>query len=188
MEKNVDRRIRKTRLVLRRGLTKLMREKPVNEISVRELAELCDINRGTFYLHYKDVYDMVETLQQELYEEFHALLVRHTPTDESSTALMLIDLFRFIEENKDLASAILGKYGNSAFIQKMTDEVKRMCAPVWDRLERQDRLQFERYYSFMVNGAIGVVREWVQADCPERPEDIGMTIKNIIYDGLRHLG
>lgn len=187
MDKNGDRRIRKTRQALRSGLTRLMREKPVNEISVRELAELCDINRGTFYLHYKDVYDMVDKLQQELYENFSAMLARHHPVDESSTALMLIDLFRFIRDNKDLASAILGKYGNSAFIQRLTEDVQGMCAPLLSASGTTDLLRLRRYYSFIVHGAIGVVREWVQEDCPERPEDIGMTIKNIIYDGAVHL-
>ncbi len=188
MDKNVDRRVRKTRQLLRSGLTKLMREKPVNEISVRELAELCDINRGTFYLHYKDVYDMVDTLQQELYGDFHALLARHTPTDEASTALMLVDIFRFIEENKDLASAILGKYGSSAFIGKFSSEVRDKCAALWTRIEKKDQPRYERCYTFMVAGAVGVVREWVQSDCPERPEDIGLLIKSLIYDGVRNFG
>ena len=57
-EKVVDRRVRKTKRQLRLALMKLMAEKSVKDISVRELAAIADINRGTFYIHYKDVYDL----------------------------------------------------------------------------------------------------------------------------------
>ena len=52
-EKVVDRRVRKTKRQLRLALMKLMSEKSVKDISVRELAAIADINRGTFYIHYR---------------------------------------------------------------------------------------------------------------------------------------
>mgnify|MGYP000694826565 CR=1 FL=1 len=65
-EKVVDRRVRKTKRQLRLALMKLMAEKSVKDISVRELAAIADINRGTFYIHYKDVYDLLSSLEDEL--------------------------------------------------------------------------------------------------------------------------
>ena len=62
-EKVVDRRVRKTKRQLRLALMKLMAEKSVKDISVRELAAIADINRGTFYIHYKDVYDLLSSLE-----------------------------------------------------------------------------------------------------------------------------
>ena len=56
----MDRRVRKTRESLITALITLLEKKNINEISVRELSELADINRGTFYLHYKDPYDMLK--------------------------------------------------------------------------------------------------------------------------------
>lgn len=59
-EKAMDRRVRKTRESLITALITLLEKKNINEISVRELSELADINLGTFYLHYKDPYDMLK--------------------------------------------------------------------------------------------------------------------------------
>lgn len=56
MEK-MDRRVRKTRALLLQGLVKMMENHDIQDISVKELTELVDINRGTFYLHYDDIYD-----------------------------------------------------------------------------------------------------------------------------------
>ena len=62
----VDRRVRKTKKQLRQALMHLMAEKPSRSISVRELAERADINRGTFYIHYKDVGDLLQRLEDEM--------------------------------------------------------------------------------------------------------------------------
>ena len=59
-EEILDRRVRKTRRQLKECLTHLLKEKKIQDITVRELAEMADINRGTFYLHYKDVFDLLE--------------------------------------------------------------------------------------------------------------------------------
>jgi AcrR family transcriptional regulator len=45
--------------------------KSIQDITVRELSDLVDINRATFYLHYKNVFDMVEQIENEMIENFH---------------------------------------------------------------------------------------------------------------------
>ena len=51
-EKKEDRRVRRTKKLLIQALTELMQQKPVKEITVKELTDLADMNRGTFYLYY----------------------------------------------------------------------------------------------------------------------------------------
>ena len=57
-----DRRVRRTKKLLTQALTQLLQRKQVNEITVRELTDLADMNRGTFYLYYKDISDMLEKI------------------------------------------------------------------------------------------------------------------------------
>ena len=66
MAEKVDRRIRKTKAQLRRGLARLMQEKSINEITVKELVDEVDINRSTFYLHYTDIYQMLQKIEEEV--------------------------------------------------------------------------------------------------------------------------
>jgi len=64
-EQTVDRRVRKTKSQLRSCLSILLETKKIQNITVKELAQMADINRGTFYLHYKDVYDLLEHIQKD---------------------------------------------------------------------------------------------------------------------------
>lgn len=63
----------------------LMSEKPSKSISVRELAERADINRGTFYIHYKDVGDLLQRLEDEMAERL-ILVCKSTPTPTRRSA------------------------------------------------------------------------------------------------------
>ena len=89
MAEKTDRRIRRTKALLSRGLIQLMEKKDIRDISVKELAELADINRGTFYLHYNDIYDLLAQVEDEMFVEFNEILDRtmkegsagHSPRD-----------------------------------------------------------------------------------------------------------
>ena len=69
MAEKVDRRVRKTKAQLRAGLARLMQKKSIKEITVKELVDEVDINRSTFYLHYSDIYQMLESIENELMDE-----------------------------------------------------------------------------------------------------------------------
>jgi Bacterial regulatory proteins, tetR family. len=72
-QKKEDRRVRRTKKMLTQALTQLMQEKQIKEITVRELTDLADMNRGTFYLYYRDVYDMLEKLEDSMFEALDSI-------------------------------------------------------------------------------------------------------------------
>jgi len=65
MAEKMDRRVRKTKAQLREGLARLMQQKSIKEISVKELVDEVDINRSTFYLHYTDIYQMLQKIEED---------------------------------------------------------------------------------------------------------------------------
>lgn len=61
-----DHRTRVTKMLIRRAFTELLREKPIQRISVKELCTRAGINRGTFYTHYTDLYDLQKQMEEEM--------------------------------------------------------------------------------------------------------------------------
>ena len=60
-----NRSVRLTRKRLSDALITLLMQKPVREITVRELTELANVSRGTFYFHYTDIYDLMDHVERE---------------------------------------------------------------------------------------------------------------------------
>ena len=81
-----NRSVRNTKRKLNQSLIQLMGEKQITQISVKELTELADVNRGTFYFHYTDIYDMLRQTEEEFFVEFEAIF-NEVPCKEYSSKL-----------------------------------------------------------------------------------------------------
>lgn len=184
-----DRRVRKTKKALKEGLTKLMLEKSINNISVKELTEEVDINRGTFYLHYRDVFDMVEQIESELLRDFTKIMDSHTTEKLTGQPLpFLIDLFAFLKENADIAAAFLGSYGDISFVNKLKEIVREKCLNDWMKMFNNGKVnKFEYFYSFIVSGYIGLFETWLKNGLVETPEEMAKLSEEIILHGINVL-
>ena len=65
MEEKIDLRVMKTRRAIQSAFLKLIQEKPVNKITVTQLAARAEISKGTFYLHYLDLFDLYDQLVKD---------------------------------------------------------------------------------------------------------------------------
>ncbi len=70
----VDRRKKYTRMVLREALMDLLKEKTITAVTVKEICELADINRSTFYSHYFDQYDLLSKISEEVVADMYETL------------------------------------------------------------------------------------------------------------------
>jgi AcrR family transcriptional regulator len=187
-EKAVDSRVRRTKRLLKQGLTELMTQKSIKKITVRELSELVDINRGTFYLHYKDIYDLVEQIENELFQEFESILMSYTIDDISRRPKQLLtDVCKFLDENRDICSALLGDNGDINFAQKLRGFIRKKCFnDISAAYNISDVSEFEFLYSYFESGFIGVARYWLQhPETGKSAEDIADIIERIFVFGVK---
>ena len=68
-EKKADLRIRKTETAIKNAFIELRAKKPLEKITVKELCDLALINKSTFYTHFKDIYDLTESLEKQIANE-----------------------------------------------------------------------------------------------------------------------
>ena len=106
-----NRSVRNTKRKLNQSLIQLMGEKQITQISVKELTELADVNRGTFYFHYTDIYDMLRQTEEEFFVEFEAIF-NEVPCKEYSSKLTrnyMEAIFTFVYDNRDFCRVLLGE-------------------------------------------------------------------------------
>ena len=100
-EKKDSARVRMTKQLLRRAFTQLLLEKPIQNITVRELCEKAQVNRGTFYLHYKDIYDLMESIETQMTQELGDVLIHLDVMPKNSESLVepYREVFEFLKQN-----------------------------------------------------------------------------------------
>ncbi|MBR0463912.1 MAG: TetR family transcriptional regulator C-terminal domain-containing protein [Clostridia bacterium] len=184
VQKREDRRVRRTKKLLTQALTQLLQEKQINEITVKELTDLADMNRGTFYLYYKDIFDMLEKIEDGLFEALDTIVSMHEHDDVSRQAKpILVDLFRFIEENQEMCRVLLSPHGDMNFLHRLNEVVREKCLQMWPNEAEKKDASFEYHYSFVVFGCAGVFRAWLNGKCQEPAEKMAEMADTMIRRG-----
>lgn len=183
--KKTDRRVRKTLALLRQGLIQLMAQKDIKDISVKELSDLADINRGTFYLHYTDIYDMLSKIEDELFLEFNEILSRNSDNNGAVKGLnhLMMELFSFLGNNHDIAQVMIGPHGDLTFVNRLKDLVKERLehSLLSENIAEQN---FPYYHSFIVSGCIGIIETWLNSENPSAPDEMAALCSDLINRGL----
>ena len=182
----VDRRVRKTRRQLRECLITLLKEKKVQDITVRELTDMADLNRGTFYLHYKDVFDLLEKTEAELQEDFNQLVCKHDAVDlKQRPSVIFNEIYSLVYDNADLIEILLGENGDLNFVNRLKQLIREKCLNDWMEVFRSgNAAAFDAFFSFIVSGCIGLVQYWLQTGLKETPEQMAKLTEHIITKGI----
>lgn len=188
-QKSIDRRIRKTKTALKNGLIELMLEKNINDISVRELTEKVDLNRGTFYLHYKDIFDLLEKIEEELYEEFNNIFHSHDPSDCDNVLLDLLeDILVFLKNNALMCTVLLSPNGDIAFVNKLKIIIRNKCFDAWSILFNAKKADtFDYFYNFILSGCLGIFEAWLKNGLIESPHEMAILTESFILHGIEIL-
>ena len=186
----LDRRVRKTRQQLQHCLAVLLKEKKIQEITVREITEMADLNRGTFYLHYKDVFDLLEKVELELLDELDGTLQKYQASDlHQKLSLIFTDLFVCVQENAEMVQILLGENGDLNFVNQVKERVREKCLKDWFELFNSQASQlFDAFNAFVVSGCLGLVTYWLQNGMKESPKELAQIAEQIMMHGIKILG
>ena len=183
-DKKTDRRVRRTRTLLQQSLIRLMAEKEIKDITVKELSDLADITRGTFYLHYSDIYDVLRSMEYEMFVEFNEILNRSLSHDKkgSSPEILLTDIFSLLERHRDMAKVMIGPHGDLAFVNHLKDLVKERIYR--DLAQKKSGCEYDYAEAFAVSGCVGVVETWLYHPSPLSPHRIAKICCDMLMQGL----
>ena len=191
MEQNSqDRRVRRTRALLRQSLTELMKEKNIRDISVKELTQRADVNRGTFYSHYQDIYDMVRQLEDELFEEFNQVISAYPAEAVQREGVYPIvrDVFAFVRRNADLCATLLGDGRDSTFLERLRAAVHQKVAAEWSALyDLRSEALWEYILAFLVGGMVNIIQKWASGGWKQTPEELAGLSNHLIWEGMSGL-
>lgn len=161
MSETEDKRIRRTKKLLRQALTTLMQQKEFQSITVTDVVREADINRGTFYAHYRDVYDLRERIEEEMIGDFRAMIEGIRP-NEVNTSLrpVLSRAVDYLEENREAVTVLMRASAPDGFGRQLIGVIEE-C-----RLAVSPRRTTENAYvaRFIASGVVGMLEKWISGE------------------------
>lgn len=176
--KRDDRRAAYSKKMIRESLYELMKTKPLNKITVKEICETADVNRSTFYAYYMDIYDLHQKITKEFFEkqreiiEFAVTVLakKEDFTDLSISDFQEICLFylKTVKANKELYKFI--------FSQNSTNSIHLSFGKVFFHtilndipVKIPDKIQaaFRRSFTFVSGGTTAIIMDWLKNECAE---------------------
>ena len=162
-----DRRARRSRRLLKESLLELMKRKTFAEISVRDVTDAADMNRGTFYLHYSGTTELLQSVETDLLEELQALVDAHMQETVAvgSVAPVFEPVLDFLVEHRETCAVLFASSEASGFFQSLQQLVHPNGAPLvrtWFR--PADPRLTDYLLNFLAWGFIGLLTEWFEKD------------------------
>ena len=158
MEK-LDARKRYTQMMLKQSFLKLLQQKPVNRITVKEVCALAQLNRATFYAHYSDCFALKESIENELIVAFEKSLRYVNSFDVTALIEAIYDM---VEQNQEACRVLILDLDNpgSAVLMRMIALAKEDSLTYWRReLPEASETELAMMYTHLSNGLMHVVVE-----------------------------
>lgn len=160
MKKKEDLRILKTKASLYRGLMSLMKKKTFEEIKISEICKESLINRSTFYDHFNDKYELIESLMNDMRKELIERLNKSIKTNnikEYYIELMKI-LLDHINSNIDIYRSAIKINSNSIARDMMTEVViSSATKEIDENYENKSDIPTKTIVLYYASGIINII-------------------------------
>lgn len=176
-------RVRMTRNALQEGLLSLLEELPISRITISMVCLKAEVHRSTFYLYYKDIYDLLEHIQDTLYQELMKAITE-TPVYLPSTE-MLSRVYKVVYQHKKLSRVLFGQYGDREFLRKVSDIYRNVLIDEWKKINKQlDARTLDYIHSFITFTNMGIMVKWVTNNFVESPEELAEMASRFLLCGI----
>ncbi len=199
-KKQQDLRVIRTKKLIKEALLTLIEKQGFDSITVKDIAKQAEINRGTFYSHYEDKYDLMNAYIDEIFEEVEEKLIKNlqrlfhqeNPTGFPPDAYrVLVPFSEFLQRNRVIMKSLLGPTGDPHFQSRLKQFMhdalfKRASGSLF--LRQKALVPSDYLISYIASAHIGVMQEWLIQDRDESPEEIAKIIFTITTQGPLRAG
>lgn len=181
----------KTKVLIRNTFIKLLNEKGLNDVSVKNITEELDINRGTFYLHYEDKYALLQEIEMDIINNIKSILENGAAYDLGGYILArdndmlfntLTEIYKYIKDSSHIIGVLIGPNGDASFQWKLKTLIEETLQK---NLESQnlDNTIALKYMTVIASSAqLGIIQKWIKSGFQETPEELAIFMSGLINE------
>ncbi|WP_066387409.1 TetR/AcrR family transcriptional regulator [Neobacillus mesonae] len=194
-ERAAEKRVNRTKRLIRDTLTELIEEKGFEGVTIRDLTERAKINRGTFYLHYRDKYDLLEQSEDEVIKGIVQLVHGISPieavayTSQNEPFPIIQKLFEYFQENANFMKVILGPKGDPAFQVKLRELItETFLNKMAKEINSEAMMVPVEFLTTYVSAAhVGVIQHWLETGMEKSPREMTLILAKMTLLGPGHV-
>ena len=166
---STDRRILKSQEAIKFALIEMLREKSLEKITMKDIAERANIGRRTIYLHYMDKFDLLEKLIEEHMNELRSICIEGADQSFEEGNILW---FEYFKKNYQFFTALLANKGGSLFrVQFLNLVIDELRGEVNTTSGKNQGLSEEVVLNFFGAAIVGIVEWWFANEMPYSPEE-----------------
>ena len=174
-----NRKTKYTKMVIQDSLIGLMKEKSISKITIKEICEHADINRTTFYAHYTDQYQLLNSIEEETLSWVKEIIAGFSgKTDKKDFISNIEKVFEYLIENRNHIQILMSEQGDIAFQRDLLSVIYEQCGIWLVNDSNADAGKSELYFVFLVSGSVGLIQHWLKTGLNETAGEMS----EIIYD------
>ncbi len=172
-----DNRSKFTQGIIKNALIKLMSGQPLNKVTVSQLCAAASVNRGTFYNHFYDIYDVYDSIESDLKNEVVEKLSRTKAYDYKNPFFR--EIMFMLYRNIDLVRIILLNKNDSSFLNQIISYVLDKYIKELPELYGGTPEKIAQICSYIVNGSLGIISDWVMGGLKQPLDEIAAFVENL---------
>lgn len=184
-EKKTDRRSIKTKKAIRNAFAQLLSRKPLDEITVKDIAATADINRKTFYNYYSGVYQIIDEIENQMISSLD-LLVSDVDFKEAmqNPRILFEKMTTVLYDDLDFYGHLLKIDRNVSLVSKITGLLKEKVKSAFSSQIEVDSGKLDVMVDYAISGMIGVYQSWVNSARKQSIEEIAEIINMMCFTGI----
>lgn len=144
-------------------------EKTLEQISIKSITEFCKLNRGTFYLHYFDLNDLLTSIEDEHLQNIGSINKKNLSLYESNIVseleIFFIDIFNYLYTNRAVIKALIGPNSRPRFKESFKDiirnHIKHSYRSIFINTEESELQKKEFIIESIVTGHMEIITKWI---------------------------
>ena len=185
-QKKPDRRVLRTKRLIRNAFAKLLSEKNVNDITIRDITDLAEINRKTFYNYYKGIFELIDEIENGVVDQFDALLSEKDFRESMENPYdVLLKLTGVLHSDPDFYSHFFTVGANGNLTLKIVSLLKEKTKSALISQVENSPEEIDLVLEYVFSGMFAVFRIWFSSGQIQSVEEISQIISTICFRGIR---
>ncbi|MBP3703929.1 MAG: TetR/AcrR family transcriptional regulator [Clostridia bacterium] len=181
MNQKNNQRFQETDRRIREYFAAALAERDIGRITVNEICQGVGINRSSFYLHYQDVYALLDAVMEEIGRELFVDFDQAAAQAENYFSdEYLIVILRHTKKHAALYRAYIAHVGMGEIEKGYQSLFEGLIKPYLRRLGIESEREMEYYFSFVQAGFFAVMGKWISYGCAETPEEMVRIIRHVM--------